>query len=109
VTTEQNLDFAEARRAIDTIVAEVTRRGKAAVIAVADSRGELIALARMDGAHTLSAQGVFLARHSFEALHQKCWIGFRAVHRSGGRRAARRRQGAFSSMRGANLRKKTLI
>jgi glc operon protein GlcG len=50
VTTEQNLDYAEARRAIDAIVAEVTRRGKAAVIAVADSRGELIALARMDAA-----------------------------------------------------------
>jgi 2-keto-3-deoxy-L-rhamnonate aldolase RhmA len=28
--TEQNLDYAEARRAIDAIVAEVTRRGKAA-------------------------------------------------------------------------------
>ena len=50
MTTEQNLDYAEARRAIDAIVAEVTRRGKAAVVAVADSRGELIALARMDGA-----------------------------------------------------------
>jgi glc operon protein GlcG len=50
VITEQNLDYAEARRAIDAIVTEVTRRGKAAVIAVADSRGELIALARMDGA-----------------------------------------------------------
>jgi glc operon protein GlcG len=50
VTAELNLDYAEARRAIDAIVAEVTRRGKAAVVAVADSRGELIALARMDGA-----------------------------------------------------------
>jgi glc operon protein GlcG len=50
VTTELNLDYAEARRAIDAIVAEVTRRGKAAVVAVADSHGELIALARMDGA-----------------------------------------------------------
>jgi glc operon protein GlcG len=50
VTTELNLDYGEARRAIDAIVDEVTRRGKAAVIAVADSRGELIALARMDGA-----------------------------------------------------------
>ena len=39
-----------SRRAIDAIIAEVTQRGKAAVIAVADSRGELIALARMDGA-----------------------------------------------------------
>jgi glc operon protein GlcG len=50
VITEQNLDYAEARRAIDAIVAEVARRGKAAVIAVADSHGELLALARMDGA-----------------------------------------------------------
>lgn len=50
MTTELNLDYAEARRAIDAIVAEVARRGKAAVIAVADSHGELIALVRMDGA-----------------------------------------------------------
>ena len=50
MTTELNLDYDEARRAIDTIVAEVLRRGKAAVVAVADSHGELIALARMDGA-----------------------------------------------------------
>ena len=48
--TETNLDYAEARRAIDAIVAEVARRGKAAVVAVADAHGELIALARMDGA-----------------------------------------------------------
>lgn len=48
--TEQNLDYAEARKAIDAIVAEVARRKKAAVVVVADSRGELIALARMDGA-----------------------------------------------------------
>jgi glc operon protein GlcG len=54
VTTELNLDYAEARRAIDTIVAEVARRGKAAVVAVADSRGELLALARMDGASLAS-------------------------------------------------------
>ena len=48
--SELNLDYAEARRAIDAIVSEVAKRGKAAVVAVADSRGELIALARMDGA-----------------------------------------------------------
>jgi len=47
---EWNIDYAEAQRAIAAIVAEVARRGKAAVIAVADSHGELIALARMDGA-----------------------------------------------------------
>jgi glc operon protein GlcG len=50
VTTELNLDYAEAHKAIDTIVTEVARRGKAAVVVVADSHGELIALARMDGA-----------------------------------------------------------
>lgn len=54
MTTELNLDYEEARRAIDAIVAEVSRRGKAAVVAVADSRGELIALARMDGASLAS-------------------------------------------------------
>jgi uncharacterized protein GlcG (DUF336 family) len=48
--SELNLDYADARRAIDAIVTEVARRGKAAVVAVADSHGELIALARMDGA-----------------------------------------------------------
>ena len=48
--SDLNLDYAEARRAIDAIVAEIARRGKAAVVAVADAHGELIALARMDGA-----------------------------------------------------------
>lgn len=50
MTTELNLDYNDAQKAIDAIVAEVTRRGKAAVVVVADSRGELIALARMAGA-----------------------------------------------------------
>jgi glc operon protein GlcG len=44
------LEYADARRAIDAIVAEISRRGKAAVVVVADSHGEVIALARMDGA-----------------------------------------------------------
>jgi glc operon protein GlcG len=48
--TNLMLDYAEARRAVDAIVAEVSKRGKAAVVAVADARGELIAFARMDGA-----------------------------------------------------------
>src|SRR5579871_4203327 len=52
--TELNLDYAEARRAIDAIVAEIGKRNKAAVVAVADSHGELIALARMDGASLAS-------------------------------------------------------
>ena len=44
------IEYAEARRIVDTLVAEISRRGKAGVIAVTDDHGELIALARMDGA-----------------------------------------------------------
>ena len=40
----------EAKLAVDLIVAELKRRRKAAVIAVADRHGELIALWRMSGA-----------------------------------------------------------
>ena len=45
-----SIDYAEARKVIDTLSAEITRRGKNGVIAVADPHGELIAFARMDGA-----------------------------------------------------------
>jgi len=44
------LGYEDARRVVDVVVAEVSRRGKAAVIAVADAHGELIAFVRMDGA-----------------------------------------------------------
>ena len=47
---ESTIEYAEARRALETIHAEVLRRGKAAVIAVSDAHGDLIAFARMDGA-----------------------------------------------------------
>ena len=40
----------EAKIAVDALVAELKRRGKVAVIAVADRHGELIALWRMNGA-----------------------------------------------------------
>jgi glc operon protein GlcG len=46
----------DAQGAIETIRAELARRGKAAVIAVADAHGELIALLRMDGAPGASIQ-----------------------------------------------------
>lgn len=46
----QSLGHDEARRAVDAIAAELQRRGKAAVVVVADSHGELIALLRVDGA-----------------------------------------------------------
>ena len=45
-----NLGHVEAQQAIAAIQAELERRGKAAVIAVADAQGELIALLRLDGA-----------------------------------------------------------
>ena len=51
------LGEAQARLAIDAALAELERRGKAAVIAVGDRHGELIALWRMDGA-LLPAAGI---------------------------------------------------
>lgn len=50
VIDQRTVEYAEARRAIDTLTAEIARRGKAGVVAVCDSHGELVALARMDGA-----------------------------------------------------------
>ena len=46
----QTLDYSEARKIIDLIVEKALQMQKAAVIVVADSHGELIAFARMDGA-----------------------------------------------------------
>jgi glc operon protein GlcG len=48
--TLATLGDADARIALEVIRAEIVRRGKAAVIAVADAHGETIALLRMDGA-----------------------------------------------------------
>jgi glc operon protein GlcG len=48
------LDASEARRMIDVIETEILKRKKAAVIAVADNQGELIALLRMDWASVSS-------------------------------------------------------
>ena len=48
--TQLILTHAEAQRAINTMLAEIERRGKAAVLVVADAHGELIALLRMDSA-----------------------------------------------------------
>ncbi len=45
-----NLGQREAQLAIQAIQAELTKRQQAAVIAVADAHGELIALLRLDGA-----------------------------------------------------------
>ena len=48
--TTQSIDYSEAKRIIDLIVERALQMQKAAVIAVADSHGELLAFARMDGA-----------------------------------------------------------
>jgi len=50
VRTLHSLDFAEAKRIVDAVVERALTENKAAVIAVADAYGELLALARMDGA-----------------------------------------------------------
>lgn len=48
--TQPVAGHAEVLAAIDTIRAELARRGQTAVVAVADAHGELVALVRLDGA-----------------------------------------------------------
>ena len=48
--TLHTIDYSDAKRIIDLIVNKALQMQKAAVIAVADSHGELMAFARMDGA-----------------------------------------------------------
>jgi glc operon protein GlcG len=48
--TLHTLDYSEAKRALDRIVEKASAMQKAVVVAVADSHGDLICLARMDGA-----------------------------------------------------------
>ena len=48
--TFQSIEYSEAKEMIDRIVGKALAMKKAAVVAVADAHGELIAFARMDGA-----------------------------------------------------------
>src|SRR5262245_49124387 len=48
--TIEVIEYQEARQIIDVIVSKALQQGKAAVVAVADPHGELVAFARMDGA-----------------------------------------------------------
>jgi glc operon protein GlcG len=50
VKTVAAIDYQDAKRIVDAIVEKALQLQKAAVIAVADAHGELIAFARMDGA-----------------------------------------------------------
>jgi glc operon protein GlcG len=56
----KTLTHAAASRAIEAMVASLTERGRVAVVAVADAHGDLLALARMDGA---PASSVRIASH----------------------------------------------
>lgn len=58
----------EALFAIDAITTEVEARGKAAVIAVADAYGEIIAMLRMDGASLTS--GIIAQKKAFTAARE---------------------------------------
>jgi glc operon protein GlcG len=49
VKTSKTLGHVEAQAAIGAIQSELARRGKVAVIAVADDHGELVGLLRLDG------------------------------------------------------------
>ena len=48
--TIQTIDYSEARRAVDLIVEQTLQVQKAVSVAVADSHGDVICFARMDGA-----------------------------------------------------------
>ena len=50
VKTLPAIDYQDAKRIVDAIIEKALQLQKAAVIAVADAHGELIAFARMDGA-----------------------------------------------------------
>jgi glc operon protein GlcG len=48
--TLQTIDYSTAQRALNLIVEKASQLKKSAVVAVADSHGDLLCLARMDGA-----------------------------------------------------------
>jgi len=48
--TIQTIDYSEARRASDLIIEKALQMQKAVAVAIADSHGDLICFARMDGA-----------------------------------------------------------
>lgn len=63
------LGHEDALKAVAVIETELARRGKAAVIAVADARGELITLLRLDGAPPASI--VIAANKAWTAARER--------------------------------------
>src|SRR5271163_2627929 len=68
--TLQTIDYSEAKRAVDLIVEKASQMQKAAAIAVADSHGDLICFARMDGA-PVSAIGIAMNKAWTAARERK--------------------------------------
>lgn len=64
-----SIDYAEAKRTIDLLTAEIAESGRAGVIAVADPAGELIAFARMDGAPVSSIR--IAANKAYSAARER--------------------------------------
>jgi glc operon protein GlcG len=62
------IEYAEARRIVDLIVEKTAEMQKTVVVAVADSHGEIIALARMDG----------VALPSIQIAMNKAWTAARS-------------------------------
>jgi glc operon protein GlcG len=54
--TVHTIDYSEAKRAVELIIEKAQQMQKAAAVAVADSHGDLIYFARMDGAPVSSIQ-----------------------------------------------------
>jgi len=81
VITESTIEYAEARRALDAIHEEARKRGKAGVIAICDAHGDLITLARMDGAPlssiTIAMNKAYSAARERKPTHE---IGKAARH-----------------------------
>jgi glc operon protein GlcG len=69
VRTIRSIDYAEAKRTIDILTAEIARSDRAGVIAVADPAGELIAFARMDGAPVSSVR--IAANKAYSAARER--------------------------------------
>lgn len=67
--TTKTLDYADARRIIDSLTAEISQSGAAGVIAVVDAYGELIAFARMDGAPVSSIR--IAANKAYSAARER--------------------------------------
>jgi glc operon protein GlcG len=65
----RSIDYAEAKRTIDLLTAEIAKSGQAGVIAVSDPAGELIAFARMDGAPVSSVR--IAANKAYSAARER--------------------------------------